>query len=84
MWQRETSGECPDADEGSISLPDGSNRYDIMGLEEDRSYNITVTASNTAGCTVSNAITVNTLKLEDEAGKDTVIDHSYNIMSTSL
>ena len=66
MWQRDTSGECPDEDEDNISLTDGSTSYDIMGLEEDSSYSITVTASNAAGCSaVSNTVTAMTL----EAGK---------------
>ena len=63
MWQRDTSGECPDEDEDSISLTDGSTSYDIMGLEEDSSYNITVTASNAAGdSSVSNTVTAMTLE----------------------
>ena len=63
MWQRDTSGECPDEDEGSISLTDGSTSYDIMGLEEDSSYSITVTASNAAGSSaVSNTVTAMTLE----------------------
>ena len=63
MWQRDTSGECPDEGEGSISLTDGSTSYDIMGLEEDSSYSITVTASNAAGSSaVSNTVTVMTLE----------------------
>ena len=60
MWQRDTSGECPDEDEDSISLTDGSTSYDIMGLEEDSSYSITVTASNAAGSAVSNTVTAMT------------------------
>ena len=62
MWQRDTSGECPDEDEDSISLTDGSTSYDIMGLEEDSSYSITVTASNAAGNAVSNTVTAITLE----------------------
>ena len=49
MWQRDTSGECSDEDEGSTTITDGSTSYDIMGLEEDSSYTITVTATNVAG-----------------------------------
>ena len=61
MWQRDTSGECPDEDEDSISLTDGSTSYDITGLEEDSSYSITVTASNAAGSSsVSNTVTTMT------------------------
>ena len=60
MWQRDTSGECPDEDEDSISLTDGSTSYDIMGLEEDSSYSITVTASSAADSVVSNTVTAMT------------------------
>ena len=69
MWQRDTSGECPDEDEDSISLTDGSTSYDIMGLEEDSSYSITVTASNVAGSAVSNTVTAMTL----EAGEIEIV-----------
>ena len=63
MWQRDTSGECPDEDEGSTTITDGSTSYDIMGLEEDSSYSITVTASNAAGSSaVSNTVTAMTLE----------------------
>ena len=62
MWLRDTSGECPDEDEDSISLTDGSTSYDIMGLEEDSSYSITVTASNAAGSAISNTVTAMTLQ----------------------
>ena len=48
-WQRDTSGDCPDEDEGSMSITDGSTSYMITGLEEDSSYNIIVTATNAAG-----------------------------------
>ena len=44
MWQRDTSGDCPDEDEGSMSITDGSTSYMITGLEEDSSYSITVIA----------------------------------------
>ena len=71
MWQRDTSGECPDEDEDSISLTDGSTSYDILELEEDSSYtcSITVTASNTAGSAVSNTVTAMTL----EAGEIEIV-----------
>ena len=57
MWQRETSGECPDEDIGSTTITDGSFSYTISGLEEDSSYTITVTASNEAGSAVSDPVT---------------------------
>ena len=66
-WRRDTSGECPEEDEGSASITDGSTTsYDIEGLEEDSRYNITVTASNGAGSSAaSNTVTAQT----DEAGE---------------
>ena len=63
IWQRDTSGECVDEDEGSTTISDGSTSYAIMELEEDSSYSITVKASNVVGSTaVSDSITVMTLE----------------------
>ena len=63
MWQRNTSGECPYEHEDNISLTNGSTSYDIMGLEENSSYSITVTASNEAGSSaVNNTVTAITLE----------------------
>ena len=53
MWERDTSGECPGVDEDSATITGGSTNYTISGLEEDSSYNITVTATNAAGSAVS-------------------------------
>ena len=67
LWQRDTSGECPDEDEGSTTVTGGSTSYDIMGLEEDSSYSITVTARNTAGSSaVSNTVTAITLEAGEQ------------------
>ena len=57
MWQRDTSGDCPDEDEGSMSITDGSTSYVITGLEEDSSYTITVEAMNSIGMETSNTAT---------------------------
>ena len=58
MWQRDTSGQCSDEDEGSTTITDGSTSYDIMGLAGISSYSITVTATNVAGSSVvSDAVT---------------------------
>ena len=54
MWNRDTSGECPDEDEGTTTITDGSTSYDIMGLEEDSSYSITVIAHNASSTTLVN------------------------------
>ena len=65
MWQRDTSGECPDEDIGSTTITDGSTSYNITGLEEDSSYTITVTASNAAGSAMDDPVNVTTM----ESGK---------------
>ena len=73
MWQRDTSVGCPNKDEGSAST--SSTSYDIMGLEEDSRYSLTVLAPNDASSSaVSNAVTVMT----DEAGT------SYNLVYIAL
>ena len=65
MWERDTSGECPDEDEGSATITDGSTSYTITGLEEDSSYIITVNATNDAG----SAISVSVTEMTEEAGE---------------
>ena len=57
MWERDTSRECPDEDEGRATITDGSISYTITGLEEDSSYTITVNATNAAGSAVSDPVT---------------------------
>ena len=63
VWRRDISGECDDVGGGSMIISVGFTSYDIMGLEEDSSYTITVTATNTAGSSaVSDAVTAMTLE----------------------
>ena len=52
------------SDIDSITITDGSTSYDnITDLEEDSTYSITVTASNSAGSSaVSNNVTVMTME----------------------
>ena len=57
MWQRDTSGDCPDEDNGSTTLTDGSTSYTITGLEESSNYTITVIATNANEMDVSNSVT---------------------------
>ena len=52
MWQRDTSLGCSDENEGSTTITEGSTSYEIMGLEEDSSYSLTVTATNAAGSSI--------------------------------
>ena len=59
MLERDTSAaECPDEDEGSTIISDGStsHMYTIRGLEEDSNYIISVRVSNIAGSTVSESV----------------------------
>ena len=49
MWQRDTTVQCPDVNQGSATISGSSTRYTITGLEEDSSYDITVTANNNVG-----------------------------------
>ena len=56
-WERNTSGECPDENNGSTTITDGSTSYTITGLEEDSSYTIAVKATNAVGSAVSDPIT---------------------------
>ena len=48
MWQRDTSGECPDEDEGNRTIITNaiSTAYAISEREEGSFYRITVTAVN--------------------------------------
>ena len=57
MWQRDTSGDCPDADDGSTTLTDGSTSYTITELEEFSNYTITVIAMNANEMATSNNVT---------------------------
>ena len=64
MWERDTSLMCPRvSDMDSTTITDGSiASYDITELEEDSTYSITVTASNSAGSNVSNTVTAMTME----------------------
>ena len=64
MWETDDIGGCSGgSDMDSTTITDGSTSYDIMGLEEDSSYTITVTASNSDGSSEdSNPVTAMTLE----------------------
>ena len=76
MWQRDTSGDCPDEDEGSMSITDGSTSYMITGLEEDSSYSITVEAMNSIGMATSNTTT----GMTQEASKQQTTDGDIGLV----
>ena len=62
MWETDDIGGCSSgSDMNSTTITNDSTSYDIMGLEEDSSYTITVTASNSAG---SSGDTVTAMTLE--------------------
>ena len=56
MWKRDTSKECPDEDEGSITIINGPTSHTLIELEEGSTYTLTVTASNIFGSAVSNFV----------------------------
>ena len=64
MWETDDIGGCSGgSDMDSTTITDGSTSYDIMGLEEDSSYTITMNASNSAGSSaVINTVTAMTLE----------------------
>ena len=68
MWERNTSGECSNMDEGSATITNGSTSYTILGVEEDSSYTITVTATNALGSAISDSVT----EMTGEAGEGLV------------
>ena len=64
MWETDDVGGCSGgSDMDSTTIIDGSTSYDITELEEDSTYSITVTASNSAGSSaVSNTVTAMTME----------------------
>ena len=64
MWETDDVGGCSGgSDMDSTTITDGSTSYDIIDLEEDSTYSITVTASNSAGSSeVSNTVTPMTME----------------------
>ena len=56
MWEKDTSGKCPDKNEGSANITGGITSYTITNLEEDSKYTITMTATNTAESVVSDTV----------------------------
>ena len=69
MWETDDVGGCSGGiDMGSTTITDSSTSYDniITELEEDSTYSITVTASNSAG---SSAVSNNVTAMTIEAGE---------------
>ena len=55
VWERNASKECPDVDEGSTTITNGSTNHLLMKLQEGSTYIITVTAANIFG-TFNNSV----------------------------
>ena len=68
MWETDDVVGCSGgSDMDSTTITDGSTSYNITELEEDSTYSITVTASNTAGSSaVSNTVTALTMAAAGE------------------
>ena len=83
MWQRDTSGDCPDEDDGNTILAGGSSTYNIFitGLEEASTYTMTVTAMNEFGYAITNNITATT---SGEGITVQIICDKINIIITNL
>ena len=79
-WERDTTGECSDEDEGSATLNDDLTSYILTGLEEDSDYTITVIGLNAFGGAVSDPLTIST----QEAGKSHLTNYciSWCLLST--
>ena len=56
MWERDISGECPDVDEGNVTITNGSTNYNITELEAGSNYIIAVIATNVAGSAISDSV----------------------------
>ena len=62
QWYRNVSVGCSDDDQGS-TIVYGSTSYDIVGLEEDSSYLVFVSAHNALGYS-EESITITAMTLE--------------------
>ena len=81
MWQRDTSGECPDdEDMNSTNITDGSTSYDISGLFGISTYRVTVRATNEAGTALSNELLVMTTEAGNICSSVTHVVHVYVYM----
>ena len=60
MWETDTTEECPRREIRIKTITGGSNSYKMTDLFEDRSYTITVKATNATGSSVSDPVTAMT------------------------
>ena len=68
-WERDTSGECSNENQGNTVTDGSTTSYEITDLFGDSRYNVTVRATNTAGSAVSNEFYITTT----EAGSTNIL-----------
>ena len=59
-WERDTSGECPNENQGNTVTDGSTTSYEITDLFSVSRYNVTVRATNAAGTAVSNEFYITT------------------------
>ena len=74
MWERDTSGDCPDVDSGNDTIPGGSTDYIIRNVEEDSKYFIAVKAISPAGSAGRLEVSGTTLKAGERLSNIVKID----------
>ena len=77
-WERDTSGECSDVDEGNATVSGSSTSYTVAQLEEDSNYTITVTANNAVGSAISDSIGMTQEAGKELNGTNMCIEHYYS------
>ena len=82
-WQRDTTGDCPDANEGSMSITDGSTSYTIPELEEYSLYIVTVAATTAAGSSVSSPKPAMTLEAGEYHSKKCSLTHRVSELESN-
>ena len=73
-WMKDVSAKCSNNHRDTTTITDGSTSYIITELEEDSTYNITVTASIAAASAISTLVTGKTMKAGNGLLGDVVIN----------
>ena len=73
-WMKDVSAKCSNNHRDTTTITDGSTSYIITELEEDSTYNITVTASIAAASGISTLVTGKTMKAGNGLLGDVVIN----------
>ena len=82
MWETDDIGGCSGgSDMNSITITDGSTSYVIIGLEENTTYNIIVTAYNSVGSSAASNM-VNAITQKAGKNYDVIIISYYERITT--